>query len=157
MPIVAIFNKWIFQFNESILVQFKAEIYVQHTFFWFNVQFCIQHFLHSIHLSIIQCDCFGSTSFFISIAHSAVSTFYFVQRNIYFRSTIYCTAVDRKNSSPVFTEFSLAFMQNCSPPFWKKKQQLSGQNNGSLISFEVVVLPRRSFRACEKDFRRRDC
>ena len=30
-------------------------------FFLLNFRFCIQHFLHSIHFDILQCDCFGST------------------------------------------------------------------------------------------------
>ena len=32
-PIVAILNKWIFQFKESILVQINAKIYVQYILF----------------------------------------------------------------------------------------------------------------------------
>ena len=157
-PIVAIFKKQIFQFKESILVQFNAWILVQYGIFWFNFRFCIQHFLHSIHIGILQCDSFGSTFFFSIQWHILRSTLFFSFNAIYFRSKTYCTAVDRNKFVPSLHRILTGLY---SPPKQNTQTTSSCDStnsaNRSLISYEVLVSSRRSFRACEKDLRRRDC
>ena len=82
-PIVAIFNKIIFQFKESILVQFNP-INLRSIDFIFGStsNFVFKHFLHSIHFSNLQCDCFGST--FCFNFKSTISVQHFL-----FRSTLF--------------------------------------------------------------------
>ena len=105
-PIVAIFNKLVFQFR----VHFTS---IQHinlcTIYFSLVQLPILHstLLHSIHPGILQCDCFDST-FFCFKSRLCVQLFYIVERDL-FSLKIYCTAVDRNKLFPSLHN----------PPFWK--------------------------------------
>ena len=81
-------NKWIFQFKESVLVQLIQRI----IFVWYSAFDLTSDFkFNSMHFGVLRCDCFGSTFFFI-ISRGLNA--------IYFRSTIFCAAVDQKNFAP---------------------------------------------------------
>lgn len=133
---------WYFNF-ETILVQFNALIYVHYTFLWFNFRFCIQHFCTQY--TLVSFNAIASVQPFFLFQEQILRLTLCTSFNaIYFYSKIYCTAVDRNKLFPSLHSL---------PTRHFVKQRAVFSTNGSLVSFEVVVLPRGSSRVCEKDFR----
>ena len=117
----------------------------------FNILFLVQRPIwHSIHLVSFNAIFSVQRFFLISRVH-----FIYVQHFL-FRSTwfifVQWFVVQRLTQTKLFPSLDKVL----SPPFWKTRVVFYS-TNGSFIFFEVVILPWGSFRACEKDFWRRDC
>lgn len=89
-----------------------------------------------------------SLFFFLTQEQNLCSTRLISFNAIYLRSTIFCIAIDRCCRVLVGLH---------RPPFWKTTCSLSEQMDHSSLSKLSIVLPPGSFRACEKDFKRRHC